>query len=309
MISAQPALSASQLALLSDDLRTVFVCEVAELLNRFDETLAYAVLEITPDRINELARLLHTMKGAASAAGELEVRDILHALEDRVPALSSVDDGTADVIMVTLNEGLARVRQKLEIPDTAANARRCTPEVLLDALQRVIGDAARECDKLARLVINPDAAADGTSLVMRLYEPLLHLVRNAVAHGIEPAAERSARGKDPVGTVVIESNCDDGLGTIWVIDDGGGVDLDAVRRRAAELGVKLPGGEDLSPELLLDVLCRPGFSTRDQADVTSGRGIGLFAARSALSEQGGTLSLHSVPGTGCIFTLEIPLAK
>lgn len=309
MVGAQPApvLSASQLALLSDDLRAVFLCEATELLHRIDDTLAFAVLELSPQIIDELSQLLHTMKGAASAAGELEVRDVVHALEDRVLTLPNVDPYMADIIVVTIAQELSRLRQQLDVPASTACPRR--PEVLIDALQRAAGDAARECDKTARLIVHPDAVTNGTPLVVRLYEPLLHLVRNAVAHGIETAEERSARGKDPIGTIAIESNCDDGLGTIWVIDDGGGIDLTAVRRRALEFGVKLPEGEAFPTELLLDVLCRPGFSTREHTDVVAGRGIGLSAVRSALYAQGGTLSLHSVPGTGCIFTLEVPLEK
>lgn len=311
MVSAQTALSAAQLALISDDLRAVFLCEVTELSHRLDDTLALAALDLTAESIGDIGRLLHTMKGAAAAAGELEVRDVMHALEDRAQALSVADRVAADEILIALTTDLARLQQKLERTDSATGSRprQRRPEVLLDALQRAAGDAARDCDKAVRLIVHPDAVTSGTPLIIRLYEPLLHLVRNAVAHGIETAKERSARGKDPIGTIAIDSNCDDGSGTIWVIDDGGGIDLDAVRRRAAELGVDIPDGEAFCTEILLEVLCRPGFSTRDQPDAAAGRGLGLFAVRSALCEQGGTLSLYSVPGTGCIFTLQVPLVK
>jgi two-component system chemotaxis sensor kinase CheA len=154
-----------------------------------------------------------------------------------------------------------------------------------------------------------DAAVD-RGVLDALSEPLTHLLRNAVDHGIEPPAERAAAGKPVAGQIRVRARVIDGGGEVVVEDDGRGVDLEEVRRRAAELGFLPRHDADQAADAdLFEVLFRPGFSTRTHVSDVSGRGIGLDAVRTALARAGGTLSISSRPGQGTTVVARVPQAN
>ena len=139
---------------------------------------------------------------------------------------------------------------------------------------------------------------------------LLHLIRNAVDHGIELPAERLAAGKPEAGRIRVQARVVDGSGEVEVEDDGRGVDLAEVRRRAAELGfIPRRDAEQASEDELLEVLFQPGFSTRTRVSDVSGRGIGLDAVRTALARTGGKLSITTRPGQGTTVVARVPQAS
>jgi two-component system chemotaxis sensor kinase CheA len=143
-------------------------------------------------------------------------------------------------------------------------------------------------------------------LVERMMDPVLHLVRNAVSHGIEPADERRAAGKSEAGRLTLSAASVGDLVTLEIADDGRGVDVEAVRRRARTAGIPV-GDAPLEGLELLDILCAPGFSTRDTADRAAGRGVGMGVVKGAVRELGGTLTLDTAPGQGTRFLIELPL--
>lgn len=169
----------------------------------------------------------------------------------------------------------------------------------------VVRDLDRDSGKRVRLVLEGESTEIDKYLVERLREPLLHLVRNAVSHGIEPPSERRQRGKPEEAILTLRAAARGDLVLIEVIDDGRGIDAEAVGRRAAEAGIPFPPSPDAAQ--LLQVLCAPGFSTRDQADRTSGRGVGLDVVASVVRELGGSLNLETTPGRGTRFALRLPL--
>jgi two-component system chemotaxis sensor kinase CheA len=162
---------------------------------------------------------------------------------------------------------------------------------------------ARELGKLVSVSCDPQAdltidAAIGDALRVAV----LHGIRNAIDHGIEPGGVRVARGKPETGAVVLEATRTKTHVVVRVRDDGGGIDLDAVRARATERGLLAPG-QAASLEQLHELLFTQGFSTRGRVTEISGRGVGLDAAREAMKAAGGAVTIRSVPGQGT--TLEI----
>ncbi len=192
-----------------------------------------------------------------------------------------------------LREGVMRVRM---VPFREVFAR----------MQFVVRDLAGEFHKQVNLQLSGEATEIDKFVVERMMDPLLHLVRNAVCHGLETPQERVAAGKPATGEIALRARTTGETVTLEVEDDGRGIDAEQIYSRARATGVLKKERLD-DAEGLLDVLCTPGFSIRDQADRASGRGVGMDVVRRAVEDLNGTLSLHTVPGKQTKFTIELPL--
>jgi two-component system chemotaxis sensor kinase CheA len=170
----------------------------------------------------------------------------------------------------------------------------------------VVRDLARESGRDVRLEIVGQETEIDKFVVERLMDPILHLVRNAVSHAIEPPAERVLLGKPPQGTITLSASSVGDMVALQISDDGRGVDADEVIRRAHAARIDVPAG-DVEAATLLSIICTPGFSTRDSADRASGRGVGMAVVHMTVQELGGRLSMTTTPGKGTQFTLEVPL--
>lgn len=169
---------------------------------------------------------------------------------------------------------------------------------LFEPFPRAIAQLAAQLEKEVDVeVVGADVEIDRQVLEV-VTEPLLHLVRNAVDHGLETPDERRAGGKSPRGKIALRVRASGGVARIEVEDDGRGVDVEAVRAAA--------GVSELDAEGLLDALCRHGLSTRRQVTDVSGRGVGLDVVKRRLASVGGRLGLRTTPGEGTRFVLELP---
>jgi two-component system chemotaxis sensor kinase CheA len=169
----------------------------------------------------------------------------------------------------------------------------------------VVRDLARETGKRVSVDISGQATEIDKFLVERMLDPILHIVRNAVSHGLETVDERVAAGKPPEGTITLHAGAAGEVVTIQVSDDGRGIDVDRVVARARVAGLAVPVTVDAAA--LLELISSPGFSTRDASDRVSGRGFGMAVVRTTVQELGGTMRLASTPGQGTRFTFELPL--
>jgi two-component system, chemotaxis family, sensor kinase CheA len=171
-----------------------------------------------------------------------------------------------------------------------------------EALPRAVRDVAASEGKRVSLELGGQDVEADRIVVDALREPLLHLVRNAIDHGIEAPAERARQGKPEEGTVRVHAELEGGRLTVTVSDDGAGIDEDAVRAALRSRGRQVGIGRDT----LAAALLRGGFSTRREASAISGRGVGLDLVRSAVERIGGSLHLEWRAGEGSHFTLECP---
>ena len=170
----------------------------------------------------------------------------------------------------------------------------------------VVRDLARDNGKRIQLDLAGQATEIDKFLVERMLDPMLHLVRNAVSHGIESPDQRIADGKRPEGTIRLAASTVGESVMLEISDDGRGMDSAAIGSRAREKGIDVPDGA-LDSRVLLDVISAPGFSTRDAADRVSGRGVGMSVVRDTIQDLGGTLSLETAPGQGTTFRITLPL--
>jgi two-component system chemotaxis sensor kinase CheA len=169
-----------------------------------------------------------------------------------------------------------------------------------------VRDLGRSTGKVIQLMIEGGETEIDKALLDRLIDPLMHMVRNAVAHGIEAPAARAAAGKPAEGAIHLRGRTEGEHVIITVEDDGGGITVEQVRAKAKALGW-LEDDRPLTNQDLLELLCRPGFSTQESADMGAGRGMGMNAAAEAIAEMGGTLALDTHPGQGARFTIQLPL--
>jgi two-component system chemotaxis sensor kinase CheA len=170
----------------------------------------------------------------------------------------------------------------------------------------VVRDLARESGKKVIVQFSGGETEIDKFLVERMMDPLMHLVRNAVSHGLETAAEREAQGKRTEGLLSLSATTAGEKIIIKIADDGRGIDRNLVLARANARGLS-DGDSHLDDDALLNLLCTPGFSTRDEADRESGRGVGMDVVKKATEELGGRISLATKVGEGTTFSIELPL--
>lgn len=228
----------------------------------------------------------------ATGIGELTV---LHARER---TLNNGDSTAGDRVALVLSA----------LQDEVMRLRMLPVSSVLDRLPRAVRDAARAVGKNVNLALEGGDIELDRAILDELGEPLLHLVRNAVDHGIERPGEREAAGKAAEANLVVHVERERTSVCITVRDDGRGVSRARVAERAALMG--LPGAsapDELSDDDLLRILSHPGFSTADQVTELSGRGVGLDAVVTRLRSLGGALMLSTEAGRGTTFTLRLPL--
>lgn len=193
-----------------------------------------------------------------------------------------------------------------EFRQTLVQVRRVPLSGLFQRLRRAVRDAARVEGKDVDLQIHGDHLGLERSLQERLYEPLLHLVRNAVSHGIESPDVRIKSGKSPCGTVTLDAYGSPHVLIIEVRDDGRGLDFDAIRRRGVERGM-IYADRPVSEAELARLIFRPGFSTRDVTNAVAGRGVGMNVVEEALDRCHCHIETESTSGRGTRFRITIPL--
>jgi two-component system chemotaxis sensor kinase CheA len=181
-------------------------------------------------------------------------------------------------------------------------------EQLFRRFPRMVRDVAKQCGKQVDLVLNGQDTALDKSLLDAIAEPMTHLVRNAVGHGIESEEERTRGGKPARGTIRLEAYHQGNQVIVEISDNGRGIDAQKVKTRAMERGLlKREEASRLGEADILDLIFRPGFSTADEITEISGRGVGLDIVQSVLHRLKGTVHVVSRPGQGSTFRLQLPL--
>jgi two-component system chemotaxis sensor kinase CheA/two-component system sensor histidine kinase and response regulator WspE len=194
-----------------------------------------------------------------------------------------------------------------QLAERIGNARLIPISQVLAPFPRAVRDMGKEQGKEVECVVRGGDTGVDKAILLSLNDPLVHLVRNAVDHGLEIPEERKETGKPRVGRIVITVRTDGDMLALNVEDDGRGIHPNKVRASALEKGVI---GEQqaasLSARAALDLIFMPGFSTRAQAGETSGRGVGLDVVRKKVTALGGSVTVESEPGKGSRFTLRMP---
>jgi len=192
-----------------------------------------------------------------------------------------------------LQQGLMRVRM---LPFATISER----------LQRIVRQTARELNKRVEMVIDGENIELDRGVLDKLGAPLEHLLRNAVAHGLEVTEERVKSGKSEIGHIRLKVSMENDEITLIITDDGSGVNLAKVKQKATEKGL-LAAGQEVTEQALMAVIFEPGFSTADSISQIAGRGVGLDAVRSDIAALGGRIDVSNVSGSGAMFNIYLPV--
>lgn len=194
-----------------------------------------------------------------------------------------------------------------DLADAATSIRAQPLKVVFSRFGALVRDLEKATSKRIRLEVQGESVEIDKTVVERLSEPLTHLIRNSIDHGIEPTETRIAAGKDPVGHLRLSAEQRGSHVVIELSDDGGGINRERVLQKAIERGL-VPADVQLSDEETDQLIFLPGFSTADTVTSISGRGVGMDAVRQTIAEMGGQVGLVSQPGKGSTFSLHLPLS-
>ena len=258
---------------------------------RFEEAAAE-----TAERGRQIRVELRRLDALMKQVGELVVA------RNRLGVLAA---GTADPALAEVSDRIARLVSAMQAEVLGA---RMTPVgEVFERFPRLVRDLARDMGKRIRFEMEGEEIELDRSILDEIGEPLLHLIRNAADHGIEDLERRAAAGKPAEGRILLSASRERNSVALRVTDDGRGIDRAAILVKAKREGLTDAATEDLTDDLLLRVLARPGFSTAAAVSGVSGRGVGVDVAMTRVRALGGTLEIRTEAGRGTTFTIRVPL--
>jgi two-component system chemotaxis sensor kinase CheA len=209
--------------------------------------------------------------------------------------------------VIELEEATSKLSMLVEeVRDSALQLRMVKIGATFSRFQRVVHDVSRDLGKDVALIVNGEDTELDKTVVEKIGDPLMHLVRNSMDHGIESADVRAARGKPAQGTLKLNAFHDSGSIVITVQDDGGGLNRERVLAKAIERGLVEPG-QHLSDSDIYALIFEPGFSTAEKVTNLSGRGVGMDVVKRNIAALRGTVGISSEEGQGTTVTVRLPL--
>ena len=275
---------------LREQLRKLSIETEAQILSRYEKESDQYDESFDPLEMDRFSTMQQISRSLQETVGDIEsIKDILNdSVRDAETLLLQESRVSAD-----LQEGLMRTRM-VHFGGLASR------------LRRIIRQTARELDKDVELDITGETSEVDRTVLDRIVAPLEHMLRNAVSHGIESPRDRANKGKPETGTIKIMVDREGGDVVIKVTDDGRGIDVNAVRKRATERGLLEPGSK-LSDHDVLQFIMQAGFSTAEKVTQISGRGVGMDVVDSEIKQLGGVLEIDTIQGKGTTFTIRLPL--
>lgn len=234
------------------------------------------------------------------------LQELTRMMAESVNDVSTIQHG----LLMNLDETESALQQQnrmnRELQHGLMNVRMVPFSLVSERLQRIVRQTSRELSKPVQMVIDGEDVEIDRSVLEKIGAPLEHLLRNAVAHGMENPAQRKKAGKSAEGSITLKVRHESDEIILTVTDDGGGINLTRVREKAIEKGLFSPD-QDLSEHELLSVIFEPGFSTAADVTQIAGRGVGLDSVRSDISALGGRIDVNNAVGQGAVFSIYLPV--
>jgi two-component system, chemotaxis family, sensor kinase CheA len=257
-----------------------------------ETTIVHVPLDRLDDLMNVVGDLVISRSALTEFANEYKAK---HGYKDQV----------LDLLETT--EAISRISE--DIQTKILNARMVPVGSVFGRFRRLVRKLSENSEKEIELIIKGEATEIDKKVIEQLSEPLVHLVRNSLDHGIEPAEQREKSGKPRCGKISLNAFAQGNIIIIEVEDDGAGIDPDLVARTALERGIRSAAElEALDDAGIIELLFETGFSTKKEITEMSGRGVGTDIARKRVESLGGRLDLFSSKGQGCRWRISLPLS-
>jgi chemosensory pili system protein ChpA (sensor histidine kinase/response regulator) len=272
---------------LRDQLRKLEIETEAQIMHGQQDT--HVARDFDPLELDRYSKIQQLSRALAESANDMgSLRDLLQSVTSEAETLLVQQSR----VTAELQDGLMRTRM---VPFQRHVGR----------LTRLVRQAAGEAGKRAELAVEGASGELDRQVLDKMLPPFEHMMRNAVVHGIEKPAERQAAGKPATGRITIRLHREGAEMVLDVADDGQGLDVDAIRRKAFERDLLKPDSK-LSDDEIMQLILTPGFSTADAITQTAGRGVGMDVVANEIKQLGGSLQISSVTGQGTNFTIRLP---
>ncbi|MBK3332496.1 chemotaxis protein CheA [Persephonella atlantica] len=227
---------------------------------------------------------------------------------NRIVKLASGLEASGETVEELLDSITGMSRTVSDLQDAVMKLRMQPVKKIFSKFPRIVRDLAKKLNKKVNLVLEGEDTEIDRSILDKLEDPLIHLVRNAIDHGIEPPEERVMKGKPEAGTVKLSAFQEGDRIIIAIEDDGRGIDVEKVKKKAVEKGLISPEqAQNMSEKEAYELLFMPGFSTTEQISDVSGRGVGMDVVASTIHSLRGTIEVESELGEGTKFIMKLPL--
>ena len=288
------------------------VTELEEAANRLN-TIAVALAQLSTAGTSGLPLARPSLPAGATDQGAAnadpdpvdQLALIVQALGESAADAAAIRDGLEEIHRSLETDLNAQLRLARDLQTQLLQARLSPLALLTPRLRRTVADAAARLGRQVRLTVSGEQVELDRVVWEKLADPLMHLIRNAVHHGIEPPEERIAHGKEAVATLRLSGRREGDQVVIRFADDGRGLDFAAIRDKARRYDPSLCP-EDMDERQLTDLIFAPGFSTRTVSEM-SGRGVGLDVVRENVRDLRGTVGVATRPGVGTAFVIRLPL--
>lgn len=252
-------------------------------------------IRVDTDRLDQVLNLSGEIGLTKNRLTQLRT-NILQGQQDSA-TLKALDESVSQLDMLVVNLQNAVMKTRMQPIGR-----------LFNKYPRLARDLARQLGKDVELVLSGEETEIDKTMIEDLNDPLVHLIRNSVDHGVESPEQRAAAGKPAKSTVRLGARQEGDHVIISILDDGKGMQPEAIRNKAIEKGIiSKEAASSLSDEQSLELIMLPGFSTSDQISNISGRGVGMDVVKTNIQKLNGTISIVSVPGKGSEFTISLPL--
>ncbi len=277
------------------------VSEVVSVSQQQEEPSAAAAIA---QEIQSVKVSIEQLDALLNLVGELVIERA--RLERGVQRLAELNSNGVTSELQGVTERVSRIVGQLQ--ESLTRTRMVPLSIVFGRFPRLVRELSRKMGKRIQLHISGEDIEIDRALVEKLHECLVHLVRNAIDHGIEATEERLAAGKPPEGRVEIAASQSEGSVIVVVKDDGRGIDPNKIRQKAVERGILTEEqAANASDDEVIKFIFHSGFSTKESVSEVSGRGVGMDVVKSAMEQIGGTVDLHSQAGIGTTVTLRLPL--
>jgi chemotaxis protein histidine kinase CheA len=302
---------------IDQELLPLFLEEADELYPQIGNTLQ-AMRAQSDDALQarKLQRSLHTLKGSARMAGAMRVGELVHRMEAQAAANGAQRSAPFWDELQNQFENIGKMIDLLRTHVAAEGAPATTEESteqrvpfdsIVKRLYRIVRQTGKELGKKANLELRGTEVELERNVLEKLTAPFEHLLRNAIAHGLEDPQQRESVGKPPIGDIRLSLHRENSEAVFELMDDGAGLDVDSLRRKAEEMGL-LQTDAEASNRQVMQLIFAPGLSTASEVTPISGRGVGMDVVHNEINALGGRIAVVSKRGEGTCFIIRLPLS-